>query len=343
MTEPEKYVPKGIAFFATAECPGGCDHCNIRFDSIDTSRRLPVEAGVQVLREGAELGLKGFQIVGGEPTIYREFFVDIVREGLGLGLKCNRPPTNCCLGGDEAELRVFFEALSAAGFRAGFRISLDHFHRRIPLESVARFITMASEYFPLKPFIIGCCDRNEERSVKLLHRLAGRLAELGLGSEYSGRKLRTDLGDIKVGFWAPTRPTWKPLPDDMFEFRRVVPGAGHREQTRRGGPIGRYGCLGRAGVGYFWIEPTGAVRLCCGNSVNFTDALAFGNIHEDSLGDILWRANRSSLVAALAAGGPVEVIERAGAGHYMDGLYTHRCELCWKVLNDPEVLAVFKN
>lgn len=341
MSDSDKYSPKGIAFAPTYACPGGCGHCNIRFGEIDTSITLPLETGIKVLRQAKEIGLSAFQIVGGEPTLEEGFFVGMVEEGRRLTMKCHRPPTNCFLGGDEPRLRNFFGRLKDAGYSAGFRISLDRFHGRIPVEHVAKFISVASEYFSLKPFVIGCCDIDEARSVELLEKLAGLLRESGLAAEIAGNRLVTDKGQIKLGFWAPTRPTCKPLPDEEFEFRKVDENAEPTDQLKRGGAIGPYGCLGKSGVGYLWVEPDGGVRLCCGNAVNFIEALKMGNVYEDSLEGIVRRAEGSELVAALAAGGPVEVARRAGAGEALKRKYTHRCELCWTLLSDQVVLKKF--
>ncbi|MFC1474497.1 radical SAM protein [bacterium] len=342
MAEQQIYYPKGIAFAPTYACPGGCDHCNLRFDEIDTSITLPLETGIDVLRQAKELGLKGFQIVGGEPTLEEDFFVGLVEEGRKIGMKCHRPPTNCFLGGHEEKLRIFFERLKAAGYNFGFRMSLDRFHEKIPVGHVAKFIAVASEYFNLKKFVVGCCDIDEERSREMLRQLTGILCELGLPAEIDRNRLVTDKGQIKLGFWAPTRPTWKPLPDEEFSFREIDESVSLEEQLRRGGPIGRYGCLGKTGVGYLWIEHDGGVRLCCGNAVNYIDALKMGNVYDDSLEEIVRRAEDSKLVGALAAGGPVEVAHRTGAAGALENKYTHRCELCCMLLTDPEILKKFE-
>ena len=335
MTPGERiYHPKGVALFPTYECPGNCEHCNIPAEGVDTAAVLSVDTGRRVLREAKDAGIGAFQVVGGEPTVYEDFLVEMFAEGQRIGMKRHRPPTNCTLGSDEPRLRALFERLSALGYNSGFRVSLDYYHRRIPVSSVASFIRIASEYFSLKPFIIGCCDMDERRSADMLRRLAELLTESGIEAAHTGKKIETARGDMKTVFWAPTRPTRTPLPDEAVEDRAVSPDAPVGEQMKRGGPIGRYGCLGRSGVGYLWIEPDGGVRLCCGNSVNFTPALKFGNVNKDSVWEILDRAEASQLVAALAAGGPVEAAARAGVDDWFKKKYSHRRELSRQVLTD---------
>lgn len=328
------YAPKGIAISPTYECPCLCDHCNIRFNEINIGERLPIDDGIRILREAKVVGLNAFQLVGGEPTLYEDFFVAAYQEAGRLSMKRHRPPTNCAIGADEKRLRSFFERLAAVGFTSGFRISLDRFHHRIPLESVARFIAVASEYFSLKPFVIGCCDVDEEQSKKLIREMVVKLTEMGLEAAFQDdEKLIVDGEKISTGFWAPTRPTWKPLPDEMFRFSEVE-ASESKQKFHKGAPIAAYPCLGPQGVGYLWVEPNGDVRPCCGNAVNFIDALIIGNVHRDSIEKIIERATESDYVGALASGGPVELAKYAGMEHLLSYGYTHRCDLCHTVFEE---------
>ncbi len=295
------------------------------------------------MAEAKGAGLRAFQIVGGEPTLEPEVFCAIVEEGLRLGMKCHRPPTNCWIARDRGEAERFFARLSEIGFSAGFRISLDRFHGAVPVEYTAAFIAMSSEYFRLGKYSIGCCDIDEGESERRLAALAEALCAEGLMSEYAGGKMITERGDIKVGFWAPTRPTWGDLADGEFLSRRVDTGMDGEGGFRRDAPIGRFGCLGERGVGYLWVEPDGVVRPCCGNAAPFIDALVAGNIFEDTVGGIIERAGGSRLLSALAEGGPVRVAEMAGAGDRFFGeMYSHRCELCYRVLGDESVRDYFE-
>lgn len=331
--EPSIYSSKGIAFSPTFECPGMCDHCNIRFDELDASERLPVETGLRILREGKAAGLNACQVVGGEPTIYEDFFVEIYSEARRLSMKRHRPPTNCWLGGDAKRLSAFFDRLKSIGFSSGFRISLDTFHRRIPLEFVARFILTASEYFSLKPFVIGCCDINEDASKALLIRLAEALTQLGLKASYNGGgTFQTEKESFTVGFWAPTRPTWKQLPDEMFRFSEVDI-SGSIQKFHKEAPISSYPCLGPAGVGYLWIDPSGDVRPCCGNAINFIDELILGNANNNSIEEIIQNARSSEIISKLAAGGPVELAKFLGMTNLLKNKYTHRCDLCHTIFD----------
>lgn len=323
-----EYTPKGIAVSPTYECPCLCDHCNIRFNEINIRERLPIDVGLRILKEAKAAGLNAFQLVGGEPTLYEDFFVAAYEEAGRLSMKRHRPPTNCALGGDEKRLRVFFERLKAIGFTSGFRMSLDRFHHRIPVERIAKFIAVASEYFNLKPFVIGCCDVDEEQSKSLIRELVETLSGMGIEASYENNEKLIICGEkISTGFWAPTRPTWKPLPDEMFRFSDVD-ASESVQKFHKGAPIAAYPCLGPMGVGYLWVEPNGDVRPCCGNAVNFIDALIIGNIHKDSIDRIINKAKESSDIMALATGGPVAVAKKYNLDNLLVEKHTHRCDLC---------------
>lgn len=337
MNEEAVYTPKGIAFAPTYECPARCDHCNIPFNKVDTGLRLPIDAARRALAEAKKLGIHAFQIAGGEPTLYEDFMVEVAREGRRLSMKAHRPPTNGWLGGDPERLRALFERLREAGFTAGFRVSCDSFHHRAPLEWVARFVATALEYFSANHITIGCCDIDESRSRRILERLAGIMGLNGLETKLKENHIETCCGRIRLGFWAPTRPTWRLLPDEAFAFREVSIGTPDRERHDREAPVARFGCLGPRGTGYFWLGPEGGVRACCGNANLFSDALLIGNINHERLGDIYERALRDPLLALLAAGGPVRLAMETGDAEALRGRYTHRCELCARLLSAPDV------
>lgn len=340
MTEPDSvYTPKGIAISPTYECPCMCDHCNIRFNEINIKERLPVKDGIRILGEAKLAGLNAFQLVGGEPTLYEDFFVAAYSEAGRLSMKRHRPPTNCAIGGDKKRLHSFFKRLADIGFTAGFRISLDRFHHKIPLEHIAGFIAVSTEYFSLKPYSIGCCDVDEEQSKTLLRHLVDIMTDsYGVSATYDEEKKFIVNGEtISVGFWAPTRPTWKKLPDDLFRFS-AIDVSGEPQKFHKGAPISSYPCLGPQGVGYLWVEPNGDVRPCCGNAVNFIDALVIGNVHRDSVAKIIERASNSKYIQTLASGGPVALAKILNMEQLMENEYTHRCDLCHTIFTDIKSL-----
>lgn len=334
--EKSGYVAKGLALVPTYRCPGRCDHCNIDFENIDKWPELPADAAVRVMEEAQALGLSRIQFCGGEPTLRPEFMLKVVKTGRKMGKKFHRPPTTGWLGEKPHELESFLLRLRDAGYTSGFRLSVDHYHRRVPLESAANFIRAYSRVFPIKTLSIGCCDADRDRSARILRELAGKLEEQGLPVEKIDNKhFKTARGRISLGLWTPTRPTWKPLDDSHFEFKPVSFERAGEKVFSREAPIQPFGCLGSEGVGYLWVEPDGAVRACCGNANCFIDRLVIGNALKESLETILLRAKSDPLLQVLAEGGPVALAARLPDDEkkkIAETKFTHRCELCYYLL-----------
>ncbi len=331
------YTPKGITFSPTYYCPSMCSHCNIPFNRFDLNIKLDIDSSINVLKEAKQIGISSFQIAGGEPTLCEDFIIDLIKSGKKLSFKIHRFPTNCILGGEPDKLNSFFSRLSEAGFMSGFRISYDHFHKFIRPEWTANFIFYADKYFNLDKFIIGCCDIDKNRSVQRVEQLTQLLSSYGLKSSYNDNYLIAGESRIKVVFWAPTRPTWDELPDSSFVFKDID--TNYTEKNNRAdAPISRFGCLGPKGTGYFWIDPTGDVRACCGNSNIFSNALIIGNIYSMSLADIYEKALSDPLIRLLADGGPVALALSAGAEDLLKYKYTHQCDLCARLLSDKNVV-----
>jgi len=298
--------------------------------------RLPIDTALRILDEAKEVGIHSFQIAGGEPTLYEDFMVEVIAHGKKLSMKAHRPPTNCYIAKDTSRMRRFFSRLADIGFAAGFRISCDRFHKAIAPELIADFIINSSDFFKLDRFSIGCCDINEARSIERLGEVVSHMNENGFRATLHSNKLETEHGTIKIGFWAPTRPTWKNVPDDEFIFRSVDPCLSAVKSFEKTAPISRFGCLGPEGVGYLWIEPDGSVRACCGNANIFIDELKIGNAAHENIKDILKKAMMNEMLSALASGGPIELAEMSGFDLDAGCKYTHRCELCFDVFRKAE-------
>ncbi len=303
--------------------------------------KLGIDTAKRVLSEAVGIGIHAFQFAGGEPTLCEDFMVEVFEEGRRLSMKMHRPPTNCLLGGTPEKLRVFLERLKKAGFTAGFRLSCDTYHHRIPTDWIARFIFESASTITLRHFSIGCCDINERRSRMLLSELCEGLERLGMKAVLEEKIISTDAGRIKLGFWAPTRPAWKTLPDDAVIARDVTADTADSDRRDRAAPISPFGCVGPMGVGYFWVDPDGSVRACCGNANIFNESLVIGNVNRESLSVIRERAARDPLLGVLAEGGPVGLALKMGREEVFNKRYTHRCELCHELLAGGKARSMF--
>lgn len=88
------------------------------------------------------------------------------------------------------------------------------------------------------------------------------------------------------------------------------------------------------------INPTGKVYPCCAGA-DQTEALAFGNIRDDSLQTIVERMNRSLLLRVLVFGGPgsfLGILKENGVD--LEGPHSNICHMCWDIFSKPEHMAI---
>ena len=204
-----RYTPKGIVLVPVYDCTAMCRHCNNDFSRHDLSVRMDPVRAVEILKEAKKAGLNSLQFTGGELTLYPEFMPQVIPCAKKLGMRINRPPTNCYIGAYEDKARVFFSAMKKAGFSSGFRISIDHYHQeRIPLESVVEFVRLYYEYFPVNSLTIGSCCRDFEGVVQLYEAFVEGLGKYGMKGEINREKKSIYINGkrVKYGTWRPGNP-----------------------------------------------------------------------------------------------------------------------------------------
>jgi len=328
------YKAKGITFIPTYRCPAKCSHCNVK-DNGAGMGGMDIDFALDILHQARSMGITAFQFSGGEPTLYPDFIIAVIREGQKLSMRCHRPPTSGYIGRFPDKARDFMGRLKDVGYQSGFRLSLDFYHDYYA-QDWADFTLFFGEFFSFRQFSIGCCGKERGRTERRLERYADNLRDRGLEVT-----LRLSMGrmylngeKVKVGFWAPTRPTYKELNDSEFNFRKIN---------------SRKGCLGPEGVGYLWVEPSGHLRICAGNANVAIPDLVIGNLKKERLDGLMKKVYRKKAYRILAQDGPlglVESIKKAEPELFpADSLYTHRCELCYRIFTmkrSREILTSLK-
>jgi hypothetical protein len=323
------YTPKGIVLIPTYDCTAMCRHCNNDFSSHDLSIKMDPARAVEILDEAKKEGLNSLQFTGGELTLYPEFMPPVVAHARKLGMRINRPPTNCYIGGEPQQAREFFSALKKSGFSSGFRISIDFYHQeRIPLESVVEFVHIYSGYFPLNSLTIGSCCRDFEEVKPLYEKFAAGLQKKGMSAVIDTEKKSIFIEGkrVKYGTWRPTRPSWKAIADDEAHMAAI-------EKTIH--------CLGPEGLAYLWVEPDLKVRVCSCNGNGFTDYLVIGDLSRQSVAGVISNARKDKIFGILADYGPAglrDVINKEKEVLDTAKKYSFMCELCWEILSNPELL-----
>lgn len=88
------------------------------------------------------------------------------------------------------------------------------------------------------------------------------------------------------------------------------------------------------------VNATGKVYPCCAGA-DQTDALAFGNIRDDSLQSIVERMDRSLLLRVLVFLGPgafLGILKEHGVD--ISGPHSNICHLCWDIFSKPEHMSI---
>lgn len=88
------------------------------------------------------------------------------------------------------------------------------------------------------------------------------------------------------------------------------------------------------------VNATGKVYPCCAGA-DQTEALAFGNIKNDSLQTIVDRMNRSLLLRVLVFLGPGSLIGILNEhGVDLAGPHSNICHLCWDIFTKPQYMSI---
>lgn len=328
------YRPKGITFIPTYECTSYCPHCNVDYNNIKNFPKMDVDFALHILHEAKKIGINGVQFSGGEPTLHPDLMINVYKKAKSLSMKIHRSATNGSLGNTPQQAHLFFKQLKQIEYHAGFRLSIDKYHCKDGIKTQAKFLHIFSDYFSFRNLSIGCCFKDRNDSSQLLVKLLHELKNYNIESSYNplDKQLFLQGEKVKVGYWAPTRPSWQNLPDEEFNFK-IIPQTMH-------------GCIGEKGVGYLWIEPEGDLRICCGNANIFIDDLLVGNLKEEKLSHLIKKINQSKIFYILATEGPgglVRIIrEKDQKLLPLDKKYTHKCELCWEIFTSQEMRKILQ-
>ncbi len=328
----EKYTPKGIVFVPTYNCTGMCPHCNIDFNKHNLQNRMDIKKAIKLLYKSKEIGLNSIQFTGGEITMYPEFMPGIIPHAKKLAIRVNKPPTNCYIGKSAEQSACFFRELKSVNYTSGFRISIDPYHgKKIPLDWVVRFTVEYGKFFRFSSLTIGSCYYDRDEIMKLYRDFAGKLKQNGLRAEIRGKYILINGQKVKFGIWKPTRPSWRELPDNEVELKKI-------EKTMA--------CLGPGGVGYLWVEPDFKVRVCSGNGNGFLDYYLTGDLSKESLNGVIERAGRDEIFKILAnygAAGLRQVLNYKENILDENKKYTFMCELCNEIAGNKEYRRIVRD
>jgi MoaA/NifB/PqqE/SkfB family radical SAM enzyme len=93
------------------------------------------------------------------------------------------------------------------------------------------------------------------------------------------------------------------------------------------------------------VTPNGNVYPCCAGA-DMTDALACGNVHNDTLAQALFKMRTDRTMRQLihvGSGSLLPIIRELGYGDRIKDKYAHICHLCWDIFKDNELAEALRN
>jgi hypothetical protein len=225
---------------------------------------------------------------------------------------------------DERDLRLTLDRLFAAGYDGAICVSVDAYHKQNPIK-LKNFIKTALSIWR-RPDLISIAyvtgaDRATKNKLSTLARLlGGRLCGFGKnnsyikGDDFFIKILKIDLSPI--GKAANLKDGWQ---DDRW-FKEDY-------------------CKGPGNV--FFIEPSGAVKPCCGYASG-SKALLVGNIKKNSVSDIFKNVRQNRFVYDIFNSGLSEMRKRlTTSGIKFPGKTSNNCFFCQHIINMKKYIALF--
>src|SRR3954453_11381137 len=97
------FQPRYLSFAGTYQCNLDCPHCCVPIEWPD---RLDVGVALRFLEDAHAYGIRTVAFPGGEPFLYPEFVMQLVRRAAELGFRFDKVMTNGVWHSDVDHLRA---------------------------------------------------------------------------------------------------------------------------------------------------------------------------------------------------------------------------------------------
>lgn len=308
------FRPRYVSFAGTYQCNLDCPHCCVPIEWPD---RLDIPTAIRFLGSAHRYGIRTVGFTGGEPFLYVEFLVAVIRRAAELGFRFDKVMTNGVWHSDGDQLDSTLVELRDAGFTGKLGLSVDKFHGTRQTERLAEFCRIARSVF----------DRDSIVSLSY----ASRAPDQGLEPV---RDLAAELGGVID--WSPVLARHLLVTPDLtmvLNWNHLAPV--ERAERLHGGWDGTWFqedyCEGPGQA--LIVTPKGEVKPCCGFASDL-DQLTIGNIHEDDAQTIVRRARRHPYVGKVFREGLTAIRDEIMARdpNALPGAASNQCFFCWWVL-----------
>jgi pyruvate-formate lyase-activating enzyme len=307
------FRPDYVSFAGTFQCNLSCPHCCVPIEWTD---RLPVDVALRFLEDAHRYGVRTLGFTGGEPFIYPEFLIALTRRAAALGFRFDKIMTNAVWHRDANHLETVLGELHAAGFTGKLGLSVDKFHG-VHTATVAGFCRAARRIFGRDNIVsLSYASRRPDVGLEPVHALARELDAVVEWSEALRRFLLVSDELTMTLNWNHLAPV-----ERAERFEGAWDGVWFEEDYCEG--------PGQALI----VNPRGEVKPCCGFASDL-DQLTIGNIHHDSVTQIVRRARRHPYVGKVFREGLTAIREEILARDpgALPGVTSNHCYFCWYVL-----------
>lgn len=308
------FRPNYLSFAGTYQCNLACPHCCVPIEWTDS---LPIPTAIRFLDGAYDAGIEILGFTGGEPFLYPEFLNALTRRAAELGFRFDKLMSNGVWYSDETHLAGVLTDLRDAGFSGKLGLSVDKFHG-LDIAKLAGYCRVARQVFARDTILsLSYASRAPDKGLEPIQRLAKELAGVIEWSDLLGRYLLVSDDFTMTLNWnhLATVERAEALPGDPWD------GEWFAEDYCEG--------PGQALI----VNPRGEVKPCCGFASDL-DQLTIGNIHTDSVQDIIRNGIAHPYVGRVFRDGLTAIRDEilARDPNALPGATSNHCYFCWHVL-----------
>lgn len=307
------FKPDYVSFAGTYQCNLACPHCCVPIEWTD---RLPIDTAIRFLENAHAFGIRRIGFTGGEPFVYPEFVIAVARRAAELGFKFDKVMTNGVWYHDETHLTQVLSDLRDAGFTGKIGMTVDKFHG-IDIDKLAAFCLTARRVFNRDTILsLSYASRAPDQGLELIKRLAQSLDGVLEYSELLHRHIVVTPELTMTLNWNHLAPV-----ERAEKYDGGWDGHWFKEDYCEG--------PGQALI----VTPKGEVKPCCGFASDL-DQLTIGNIHTDTVEQIIQQARKHPYVGKVFSQGLTSVVNDIlkRDPNALPGKSSNQCYVCWYVL-----------
>jgi radical SAM protein with 4Fe4S-binding SPASM domain len=307
------FRPNYLSFAGTYQCNLACPHCCVPIEWPD---RLDIAVALRFLEDACREGVEVLGFTGGEPFLYPEFLLTLTHRAAERKMRFDKVQTNGVWFADEAHLEGTLTQLRDAGFTGKLGLSVDKFHGKHTAQA-ATFCFVARKVFGRDNIVsLSYASRAPEQGLEPVRELAHHLDGVIDWSDWLHRYLLVTPEMTIVLNWNHLAPV-----ERAERFTGAWDGEWFEEDYCEG--------PGQALI----VTPKGEVKPCCGFASDL-EQLTIGNIHEDTVAQIIKRARKHPYVGKVFREGLTAIRDEilARDPQALPGKTTNHCFFCWYVL-----------